>query len=118
MNYQVIYDLNQLSAPQIALLRDTLVATLQQYSGGPRNVLVQICLSLSALAMQMGDWAPTAVQNLIDSLGQIPASVPGLLQFLAVLPDDVTTNMRLPLSVSFPGYPHWNRPRLNSIPPR
>jgi transportin-3 len=84
------------------LLRDTLVAVLQQYANGPRNILVQICLALSALAIQMGDWAPTAVQNLIDSLGAIPSSVPGLLQFLAILPDDVNTNTRIPLSVSLP----------------
>ncbi|CAG8563970.1 16843_t:CDS:2, partial [Acaulospora colombiana] len=73
---KVIYDLNQLPSTQLPLLRDTLVSALQQYSNGPRNILVQVCLALSALAVQMGDWAPTAVQNLIESLGTVPTSVP------------------------------------------
>lgn len=51
----------------------------------------------------MSDWTPTAVQNLIETLGRDPSSVPGLLQFLAVLPDDVNTNTRIPLSVSLHG---------------
>lgn len=55
--------------------------------------------------MQMHEWAPTAVQQLIEMLGQVPTSVPGLLQFLAVLPDDVNTNTRIPISVSLPGSP-------------
>jgi hypothetical protein len=113
MAIKVVYDLNQLSAAQLPLLRDTLVSALQRFSGGPRNILVQICLAISGLAMQMNEWAPMAVQNLIDTLGTVPASVPGLLQFLAVLPDDVNTNTRIPISVSLPGSP-LDHPRLNS----
>lgn len=112
---KVVYDLNQLPAAQLPLLRDTLVSALQQFSAGPRNILVQICLALSGLAMQMNEWAPTVVQNLIESLGTAPACVPGLLQFLAVLPDDVNTNTRIPISVSLPGSP-LDHPRLNSNP--
>jgi len=110
---KVIYDLNQLPAEQLPLLRDTLVSALQQFSSGPRNILVQICLALSALAIQMSEWAPTAVQSLIETLGTVPASVPGLLQFLAVLPDDISTNTRIPISVSLQGSP-FDHPRLNS----
>jgi transportin-3 len=102
---KVIYDLNQLPSDQLPLLRDTLVSTLRQYSAGPRNILVQICLALSALSVQMGDWAPHAVHNLIETLGTVPATVPGLLQFLAVLPDDVSSNARIPISVSYTGSP-------------
>ncbi|KAG8864387.1 Nuclear import receptor [Serendipita sp. 405] len=95
---KVVYDLNQLPSEQLPLLRDTLVSALQQFSSGPRNTLVQISLALSSLAMQMPDWAPTAVQNLIETLGTTPDYVAGLLQFLAVLPDDVSTNTRIPVS--------------------
>ena len=65
--------------------------------------------------MQMNDWAPTAVQQLIDRLGTVPASVPGLLQFLAVLPDDVNTNTRIPISVSLPGSPIGTIPGSNFL---
>ncbi|KAG8830659.1 Nuclear import receptor [Serendipita sp. 399] len=95
---KVVYDLNQLPPEQLPLLRDTLVSALQQFSAGPRNTLVQISLALSSLSMQMPEWAPTAVQNLIETLGTTPEYVPGLLQFLAVLPDDVSTNTRIPVS--------------------
>ncbi|CAG7850003.1 mRNA transport regulator MTR10 [Serendipita indica DSM 11827] len=95
---KVVYDLAQLPAEQHALLRDTLVSALQHYSAGPRKILIQVCLALSALSIQMPDWSSTAVKDLIASLGADPAFVPGLLQFLAVLPDDLTSNSRIPIS--------------------
>lgn len=75
------------------------MAALKHFAGGPRTILVQISLALSGLALQMEAWSQTAVQELIADMGTTPALVPGLLQFLAVLPDEIA-NTKCPLPVS------------------
>jgi len=80
-------------------LRDSLVAAITQYANGPRGVLVQICLALSGLALQMKEW-DGAVESLIGTLGQNPSTVSALLTFLTLLPEEVSSNTRIPMSVS------------------
>jgi transportin-3 len=75
------------------------VAALKHFTGGPRNILVQLSLALSGLGLQMEGWSQSAVQELIVDMGTTPALVPGLLQFLAVLPDEIV-NAKCPLPVS------------------
>ncbi|KAF8632582.1 hypothetical protein AX15_001790 [Amanita polypyramis BW_CC] len=94
---KVTYDLHQLDAQDIPALRDTLITNLERYHSGPRNILVQLCLAISGLALQYPAWT-TAVQQMVDSFGRIPATVPTLLQFLTVLPEEVTTNTRIPVT--------------------
>lgn len=79
-------------------LRDTLVAALEKYHAGPRALLVQLCLALSGLALQLPAWA-NPVQDMIDTFGRNPATVPTLLQFLTVLPEELTGNTRIPVTV-------------------
>jgi transportin-3 len=95
---QVTFDLHQLDSAARAGLRNTLLTALQRYAAGPRVVLIQLCLALAGLALQMPDW-DGVVPGLIQSLGQNPATVPALLEFLTVLPEEVT-NGRIPISVS------------------
>ena len=79
-------------------LKDTLLTALQTYHAGPRTILVQLCLAISALALQLPAWEDP-MQTMIESFGTNPAMVPALLQFLTVLPEEVTTNTKIPITV-------------------
>ncbi|KAG8896580.1 Nuclear import receptor, partial [Tulasnella sp. 408] len=72
-NFQhaVTHDLHQLDASQRAGLRETLTTAIQKYANGPRAVLIQLCLALSGLALQMKEW-DNPVLDLINALGQNP----------------------------------------------
>ncbi|ELU44492.1 mRNA transport regulator [Rhizoctonia solani AG-1 IA] len=96
---KITYDFHQVDPAHRQGLRDSLVAAIQQYSAGPRVVLVQICLALSAFVLQYPEWA-NPVADLIASLGQDPNTVPALLEFLTIVAEEVTTNSRIPISVS------------------
>lgn len=79
-------------------LRDTLLAALSLYHKGPRNIITQLCLAISGFALQVPTWTGT-VQHMIEQFGQNPATVPALLQFLTVLPEELNTNTRIPVTV-------------------
>jgi transportin-3 len=96
----VTFDLQQVENIQRSALRGSLLSALQKFAAGPRVVLIQICLSLAGLALQMPDW-DDPVAEIIQALGHNPQLVPSLLQFLTVLPEEVTSNSRIPLSVSW-----------------
>jgi len=38
---------------------------------------------------------------MIDSFGSNPAAVPALLQFLTLLPEEIDSNTRIPVTVSY-----------------
>ena len=79
-------------------LRDTLLTAFEKYHIGPRTILVQLCLAISALALQMPAWEDP-VNTMLETFGRNPATVPALLQFLTVLPEEVTTNTKIPITV-------------------
>ena len=95
---QVTYDLVDMSPNDLLQLRDTLLTALQTYHAGPRTILVQLCLAISGVALQLPAWEDP-VQTMIETFGANPAMVPALLQFLTVLPEEVTTNTKIPLTV-------------------
>ncbi|KIL70937.1 hypothetical protein M378DRAFT_66491 [Amanita muscaria Koide BX008] len=94
---KVTFDLHQVDPQNLPALRDTLLENLGRYHDGPRNINIQLCLALSGLALQFSAWN-NAVQQLIDSFGRNPATVPTLLQFLTVLPEEVAGNTRIPVT--------------------
>ncbi|KAI0756727.1 ARM repeat-containing protein [Daedaleopsis nitida] len=94
---KVTYDLTEMSDTDLLSLRDTLLTALETYHAGPRTILVQLCLAISALALQLPAWEDP-IQTMIDSFGRNPATVPALLQFLTVLPEEVTTNTKIPIT--------------------
>lgn len=96
---QVTYDLHQLDPANLLPLRDTLILALRSYHTGPRTIITQLCLAISGLALQLPLW-DNAVQNMIDAFGPNPATVPVLLQFLKILPEELTGNTRIPVTVS------------------
>ena len=87
-----------MSTPDLLQLRETLLKALETYHAGPRNILLQICLAISGLALQLPAWEDP-VQDMIDAFGRNPATVPALLQFLTVLPEEITTNTKIPITV-------------------
>lgn len=94
------FDLQQVEAAQLSALRDSLLTAVQKFAAGPRVVLIQTCLALAGLALQMMDWEDPVTQ-MIQNFGQTPQLVPALLQFLTVLPEEITSNSRIPISVSW-----------------
>lgn len=95
---QVTYDLAQVDPAQLFPLRDTILAALEHFKEGPRAITLQLCLALSGLALQLPTWT-NAVEGLIDSYGQNPSMVPALLQFLTVLPEELYSNTKIPVTV-------------------
>lgn len=98
---QVTFDLEQVDQANLIPLRDSLLAALQLYHKGPRNIITQLCLAISGFALQVPAWSG-AVQHMIESFGRNPATVPALLQFLTVLPEELNTNTRIPITVRIP----------------
>ena len=95
---QVTYDLVQVDPAQLFPLRDTILAALEHFKEGPRAIILQLSLALSGLALQLPTWT-NAVEGLIDSYGQNPSMVPVLLQFLTVLPEELYSNTKIPVTV-------------------
>ncbi|VDB99715.1 unnamed protein product [Peniophora sp. CBMAI 1063] len=93
---KITYDLNQVAPNEIFALRDTLLAALQAYKNGPRSIIVQLSLALAGLAVQLPTWG-NAVQMMIEHFGQNPDTVPLLLEFLTVLPEEIN-NYRIPIT--------------------
>ncbi|KAI9512824.1 ARM repeat-containing protein [Russula earlei] len=94
---KVTYDLAQVDQAQLFPLRDTIIAALEHFKDGPRVIILQLCLALSGLALQLPTWT-NAVEGLIDTYGQIPSMVPVLLQFLTVLPEELYSNTKIPVT--------------------
>ncbi|KIY50561.1 ARM repeat-containing protein [Fistulina hepatica ATCC 64428] len=94
---KVTYDLSQVPVSDRLNLRDTLIAALASYQSGPTTIIVQLSLALAGLAMQVPAWT-NPVQTMIDAFAQNPSTVPILLQFLTLLPEEVDTNTRIPVT--------------------
>lgn len=94
---KVTYDLHQVPPENLASLRDTILAALLAYHVGPKTIIVQLCLALAGLALQMPSWE-NPVQAMVESFGRNPATVPTLLQFLQTLPEELTGNTKIPIT--------------------
>ncbi|KAI0936668.1 hypothetical protein AcV5_004749 [Taiwanofungus camphoratus] len=94
---KVTYDLNEMDAVDVFQFRDSLVTALETYHAGPRTIMIQLCLAISGLALQLPAWEDP-VQNMIDQFGRNPATVPVLLEFLTVLPEELNSNTKIPVT--------------------
>lgn len=99
LSRQVTYDLHQVDPSHLLPLRDTLITALESYKSGPKTIITQLCLALSGFALQLPAWE-NALQTMVETFGTNPATVPVLLQFLTVLPEEVSGNTRIPVTVS------------------
>mgnify|MGYP002715243914 CR=1 FL=1 len=95
---KITFDLAQLPDDTYPGLRDMLLHALATYSQGPRVIQIQLCLALAALSLQVGDlvW-PAPVPEMLSRFGGSPETVGVLLEFLTVLPEEVTNNHRIPI---------------------
>ncbi len=114
---QVTYDLAQVDPAQLFPLRDTIIAALEYFKDGPRAIILQLCLALSGLALQLPTWT-NAVEGLIDSYGQNPSMVPVLLQFLTVLPEELYSNTKIPVTVGRSRSVYWVSKLIPPLPPQ
>ncbi|KAJ7900248.1 armadillo-type protein [Mycena olivaceomarginata] len=94
---KVTYDLHQVDAANLPSFRDTLIAALHRHHTGSKAVIVQLCLAIAGLALQFPSWT-NAVQFMIDSFGRNPETVPILLEFLTVLPEELNNNHKIPIT--------------------
>lgn len=97
--FQITYDLStQVPPSELATLRSQILLLLKRFASGPKPIRVQLSVCLAILAIQMKDWddvLPSVVQSLSDS----PESHAAILDFLRVLPEEVTEGRKITLSV-------------------
>jgi transportin-3 len=96
---QITYDIStQVPPSELSSLRDQILLLLQRYSVGPKPIRVQLCVCLAILAIQMKDWNDV-LPSVVNALGNSPESHGAILDFVRVLPEEVTEGRKITLSV-------------------
>ena len=98
---QITYDLHQLQREELVSLRDSLINLLVLYRTGARPIRTQLCVCLAGLALQMLEWKDV-IGLAVQALGTDQHGSVVLLEFLTVLPEEVTDGRKVSLSVSSP----------------
>jgi hypothetical protein len=93
---QIVYDLDQVPRASLTPLRDSIISLLQTYAHGPKPLRTQLCVCLVNLAIQMIEWK-NVLQLVASSLGS--GASDAILEFLQVLPEEVTEGRKINLSV-------------------
>ena len=93
-----MYDLHQVPIEAQIPLRDTVIALLRAYGRGPRPIRVQLCVCLASLAIQITSWK-NVMETIGSTIGSGPDGADTILDFLRVLPEEVTEGRRITLSV-------------------
>lgn len=94
--FQITYDLDQLPRQSLSALRDSLLSLLATFCDGPRPIRTQLCVCLANLAIQMTEWKDV-LQHVGSTLGNNAGDC--VLEFLRVLPEEVTEGRRINLTV-------------------
>ncbi|EON66053.1 hypothetical protein W97_05296 [Coniosporium apollinis CBS 100218] len=94
---KIVYDLHQLPRESLPSLRDTLLGLLSSYRAGPKPIRIQLCVCLANLAIQMTEWKDV-LPLVVSTLGSDPESLPCALDFLRVLPEEVTEGRKINLT--------------------
>lgn len=96
---QITYDLStQISPSELPGLRNQILLFLKRYAPGPKPIRVQLCVCLAILAIQMKEWTDV-LASVVQSLSDSPESHACILDFLRVLPEEVTEGRKITLSV-------------------
>ncbi|KAJ5888985.1 hypothetical protein N7495_009026 [Penicillium taxi] len=92
---KIVFDLDQLPELSVVALRDSILNLLVSYSAGPRPIQTQLCVCLASLAIQMLSW-----KDVLVTVGSVLGSASGdcLLEFLKILPEEVTEGRKINLS--------------------
>lgn len=70
---------------------------MKKFASGPNPVRVQLCVCLAILAIQMLEWKDV-LPTVIRALGDDVNSHACILEFLRVLPEEVTEGRKITLS--------------------
>ncbi|CCF39605.1 hypothetical protein CH063_10388, partial [Colletotrichum higginsianum] len=95
---KITYDLaTQVSETELPALRDQILLLLKHFAAGPKPIRVQLCVCLATLAVQMKDWKDV-LPTVVSSLGDSVESHAAILDFLRVLPEEVTEGRKITLT--------------------
>ncbi|GMF69914.1 unnamed protein product [Aspergillus oryzae] len=113
-----MFDLDQLPAESVPALRDSVMNLLVAFASGPRPIQTQLCVCLASLAIQMTGW-----KDVLATVGSALGSNAGdcVLEFLRILPEEVTEGRKINLSVCStdnipPTYPSITRSATALLP--
>lgn len=95
---QIVYDLHQVPRAQLPELRASIMRNLATFHAGPKPIRLQLCVCLANLAIQMTEWKDV-LKDVVNALGSDPATLPCVLDFLRVLPEEVTHGRKIALTV-------------------
>jgi transportin-3 len=96
---QITYDLaTQVPPSELASLRNQILLLLKHFAAGPKPIRVQLCVCLAILAIQMKEW-DDVLPSVVQALSGSPQSHACILDFLRVLPEEVTEGRKITLSV-------------------
>lgn len=68
------------------------------FHAGPKPIRLQLCVCLANLAIQMTEWKDV-LSLIVSTLGSDPSTLPCVLDFLRVLPEEVTHGRKIALTV-------------------
>ncbi|OAA56936.1 mRNA transport regulator [Niveomyces insectorum RCEF 264] len=95
---KITFDLTtQVQPADLPELRNQLLLLLKKFAPGPRPVRVQLCVCLAILAIQMTDWKDV-LPTVVTALGNDVESHACILDFLRILPEEVTEGRKITLS--------------------
>ncbi|KAH6634540.1 armadillo-type protein [Chaetomium sp. MPI-SDFR-AT-0129] len=95
---KITYDLGtQISEADLPALRSQILLLLKKFAPGPKPVRVQLCVCLAILAIQMQTWKDV-LPTVVSTLGNDVESHACILDFLRVLPEEVTEGRKITLS--------------------
>ena len=94
---QIIFDFHQLPPGSLMPLRQTLLQLLAAYAKGPKPIRTQLCVCLANVAIQMLQWKDV-METVVSTLGNDEDSIACVLEFLHVLPEEVTEGRKINLT--------------------
>ncbi|KAI0204955.1 exportin 1-like protein [Astrocystis sublimbata] len=95
---KITFDIqSQVPPSEIEAVRNQVLELLQLYAPGPKPIRVQLCVCLAILAIQMTNWKDV-LPVVVSSLGNQVESHACILDFLRVLPEEVTEGRKITLT--------------------
>ncbi|RDW92098.1 hypothetical protein BP5796_01492 [Coleophoma crateriformis] len=94
---KITYDVHQIPADALPALRDQVLQLLKVFATGVRPIRIQLCVCLAILAIQMTGWKDV-LSTVVSTLGNDADSHACILDFLKVLPEEVTEGRKINLT--------------------
>ncbi|KAI0478983.1 exportin 1-like protein [Xylariaceae sp. FL0804] len=97
---KITYDMTtQLQGNDLGAVRDQVLALLKLYAPGPRPIRIQLCVCLAIMAVQMVHWKDV-LPLVVSALSEQVESHAAILDFLRILPEEVTEGRKITLTDS------------------